>query len=250
MGETEAKTGCKGTDMLDVSTKVQEPVDRQQDVPQVQGIEGTKTVFWDEQRIARLKELIAQQLSCTEIGAILGCSKNAVVGKVRRLRKEDSTTPKLKSQNAKPWGKEEDEILIRLWEAKIEPKVIARKLNRTANSVRNHAGKLGLPSRTSMMNLGTTLTRSNINKPIIRHFRHRPIKNVKPKATGITCQWIEDDPQIDNTKCGEPTVWHTPTSSYPYGKESVYCAHHHMRAYYRIVDGEKRKTQYMLGPTK
>ena len=45
--------------------------------------------FWNEERLAELKRLFCVEGKTTqEIGAILGCSKNAVIGKVTRLRFE------------------------------------------------------------------------------------------------------------------------------------------------------------------
>lgn len=41
--------------------------------------------MWTEKNIERLKELHSQGMTFTQIGAILGCTKNAVAGKINRL---------------------------------------------------------------------------------------------------------------------------------------------------------------------
>lgn len=40
--------------------------------------------FWTDERIEQLKKLLADSLSASEIGAALGISRNAVIGKVHR----------------------------------------------------------------------------------------------------------------------------------------------------------------------
>lgn len=52
---------------------------------------------WTEQRVARLKHLHAEGLSCKQISAELGCSKNAVIGKLHRLGFSTPRPPKDKT---------------------------------------------------------------------------------------------------------------------------------------------------------
>lgn len=42
--------------------------------------------FWTDERITRLRKLwLADEMSCGEIGALLGCTRNSVIGKINRL---------------------------------------------------------------------------------------------------------------------------------------------------------------------
>ena len=42
--------------------------------------------FWTEERITRLRKLwLADEMSCAEIGQLLGTSRNSVIGKINRL---------------------------------------------------------------------------------------------------------------------------------------------------------------------
>lgn len=53
----------------------------------------TVAMAWNEQQVARLKALQADGLSCSQIGAELGCSRNAVIGKLHRLGLSASRPP-------------------------------------------------------------------------------------------------------------------------------------------------------------
>ena len=42
---------------------------------------------WTDEQVAQMKRLLKDGLSCTQVGARLGCSRNAVIGKVHRIEK-------------------------------------------------------------------------------------------------------------------------------------------------------------------
>lgn len=82
---------------------------------------------WTHQNVKILRELWRGALSTAGIGTILGCSKNAVIGKAYRLE--------LPKRNML-WTSEEIERLALLGERKIPVKDIATALNRTVPAVR------------------------------------------------------------------------------------------------------------------
>jgi GcrA cell cycle regulator len=47
--------------------------------------------FWTDERIAEMKRLLQGGLSCGRVAAILGCSRNAVIGKVHRIEYASGT---------------------------------------------------------------------------------------------------------------------------------------------------------------
>ena len=53
--------------------------------PVVPGIPGARATFWTDERVARLKELQAQNYSGRRIGAELGITRNAAMGKLARM---------------------------------------------------------------------------------------------------------------------------------------------------------------------
>lgn len=53
--------------------------------------------FWTDERIAELHRLAAEGLSAAEIGRKLGCSKNAVIGKLHRVKVRTGITPERNS---------------------------------------------------------------------------------------------------------------------------------------------------------
>lgn len=43
--------------------------------------------FWTAELVGEMKRLLKDGLSCTQVGARLGCSRNAVIGKVHRIER-------------------------------------------------------------------------------------------------------------------------------------------------------------------
>lgn len=50
--------------------------------------------FWNEYRVESLKTLYREGLSASEIGKKVGCSRNAVIGKLNRMNGYSKATPK------------------------------------------------------------------------------------------------------------------------------------------------------------
>ena len=57
---------------------------------------------WTAENIARLEQLWAEGVSTTQIGLIMGCTKNAVMGKVHRLNLTPRASPIRRNVVAKP----------------------------------------------------------------------------------------------------------------------------------------------------
>jgi len=49
--------------------------------------------FWTDEKVAALKRCIDEKLSASAIGVLLGCSRNAVIGKTRRLKRRLQSIP-------------------------------------------------------------------------------------------------------------------------------------------------------------
>lgn len=81
---------------------------------------------WTRQNVETLLELWTTRLNRAKIGTIIGCSKNAVIGKAYRLG--------LPKRNML-WTSEEIERLIFMRKQKIIFKDIAPALNRTVKAV-------------------------------------------------------------------------------------------------------------------
>lgn len=60
-----------------------------------------KEPFWTDDKIAEMRRLAAEGHSSSQMGAVLGCSRNAVIGKMHRLKFEFGFRPKA-TPRAKP----------------------------------------------------------------------------------------------------------------------------------------------------
>ena len=118
----------------------------------------------------------------------------------------------MKCHAGSPWDASLRERLSVLWEAGLSAKQIAIELGLSKNAVIGKAHRMNLESRPS---------------PIIR----RPKMPVS--GLGRTCQWIENDPTIDPTKCGQPV--RSPGESY--------CEHHHAVCWVKPTPGYKAKNE-------
>lgn len=96
---------------------------------------------WTEQRLAKLKRMHAEGKSYSEMGAELGCSRNAISGKAWRfgLRRL--------SYDVGRWTPEEDVKLRRLYASGITHKKIGEALGRSKWGIEHRINKLGLGPR-------------------------------------------------------------------------------------------------------
>lgn len=68
--------------------------------------------FWNNEKIEQVKALAAEKRSAAEIGAAVGCSRNAIIGKMRRLgiesdveicgRKRKILSPERRARSKRP----------------------------------------------------------------------------------------------------------------------------------------------------
>lgn len=75
-------------------------------------------IDWNEKRLAQLKKLWEQGLSITQIGEKMGVSRNAIAGKVHRLKlPKRSETNKAKADKATPKSRsKKQEVVVPLLE--------------------------------------------------------------------------------------------------------------------------------------
>lgn len=156
--------------------------------------------LWTIEQDDELKALYARELSCRVIGAQMGLSRNAIIGRVHRL--------KLKLRGASGNGKPAD------------PNRIKKKRIRSGQG--NHSGTVYKIVAQSTMKVvssprgGGALRLMDATTPQVKL---RCVEVVQLKLTtteidlGTQCQWIEGD---DHLHCGQPVK-----------DGSAYCVPHH-----------------------
>lgn len=113
--------------------------------------------MWTDERIAALRQAVADGLSASQIAAEMGgVTRNAVIGKAHRLGLYSSQTwgPKADSQRSQPrprkpvadWSKTELAELRRLWLEGHDTGEIARRIGRSRSAVVGRGLREGLPS--------------------------------------------------------------------------------------------------------
>lgn len=154
---------------------------------------------WTDERVELLRKLWAEGLSASQIAAQLGgVSRNAVIGKVHRL------------------------------------KLSARgRATAAARPKKAHAGgtkSASRPTRTITTSIGSTALQAQFDaEPVARHM-HRPSENVVipmsrrlvlTELTERTCKWPNGDPlSEDFSFCGNDA-----------GENAPYCTYHSRLAY-------------------
>ena len=160
---------------------------------------------WTEERVSELTRLWSTGLSASEIGKILGVSKNSVVGKAHRMKLESRPSPIKRSPDGQP------------------------RRNRVSRSRR-------IPMSDAPLQGATTASRPTIAPPpgmaaragdldpVASEVLRRSTRAVSRKAAGgrsSACLWPIGDPgDPDFHFCGAPTVPGKP-----------YCASHCAKAY-------------------
>lgn len=127
------------------------------------------TEFWTMERIDTLRTMRAANATAVQIGLALGCSKNAVLGKLDRLGLNTSAVPRV-------WTAEKDAELRRLHAEDYSFEDIGAALGLTRKAVANRAALLGLPRRPRHF-------RPNNNTcQIVSIFSTRSVTPRKPRA--------------------------------------------------------------------
>jgi len=175
---------------------------------------------WTDERVESLKKLWAEGLSASQIAAQLGgVSRNAVIGKVHRL--------KLSSRgraNAAPTRQK-----------KASP--VASSAPSAASTVRKQRTAA---SRPMMATVGATALKVQFEEEaaVFHHYREVP-NNVVPISRNLklielserTCKWPNGDPLSDDFSfCGAESGEHGP-----------YCAYHSKLAYQPAADRRRAR---------
>lgn len=100
---------------------------------------------WTAERNAELKKLWEDgALSAAGIGKILGCNRNAVIGKAHRLHLPPRGE---RWSGSRAWTAPETALLIAHWKTRFPVKVLARSIRRTVAACVAHAKHLQLPPK-------------------------------------------------------------------------------------------------------
>lgn len=178
---------------------------------------------WDSATLKKLKSLMGKGLSTSEIGKRLGMSKNAVVGKLYRLeRNNKSGADKVASKTApkksaaKPVAKKP-----------VAPAKTAKKPTKSAVRTTNKKAavkpvkKSPAPKKEKATSKSGTKKSSNLKQSLAMH--QRIIQHSLEMANLKTnqCRWPIGDPDSENFHfCGEPVFVGKP-----------YCYEHCKQAY-------------------
>lgn len=100
---------------------------------------------WNEQQVSRLRELFAKDLSASDICCDLGCSRNAVIGKIHRLGLSRPFQPSSRPRQRKGKGGEPNSSRV----ARMVARKAAASLVRTDTLPPHVAGRKQLFDLTS-----------------------------------------------------------------------------------------------------
>lgn len=103
-----------------------------------------KTI-WTDEKDARLRALWNEGVTGSQIAERMGMTKNAVIGRVHRLKLQPRVSPL--STITRPWTDEEDARLAQLYGGILNLDQIGQKLDRSPASIRYRATHLGLVSK-------------------------------------------------------------------------------------------------------
>lgn len=174
--------------------------------------------LWQPAREDELRTLWAEGASASAIGRALGCSKNAVLGKARRLG-----LPGRRAQGGKRWTAAEDARLTRMAERGFPRAAMALDIGRSPAVIAKRLAKLFLtrprPGRPTDHRPRLVLAPA----PPLSEPMEPPLPIRRPAAIvrlGQHCQFIEREPSAhDACKCGDQV----PRLGQPY------CARHAKR---------------------
>ncbi len=147
---------------------------------------------WPGDRIVQLRALWDAGYSTLRIGLIMGISKSAVIGKAHRLRLAPRPSP-IKPRDGRAPRKE---------------RTVPNGHARGTHSLPIGAGFLADMALSEL--------------PLMPACEPEP-RPQTPVDTFRTCQWIEADPRVDATMCGQPAQI-----------GSSYCPAHHERCWIRV----------------
>ncbi len=120
--------------------------------------------FWTEDRDIQILDMWRERLSTSHIARQLGCTRNAVSGRLLRLRARDGIMPY--RRRGAQYSVEEDNLIASMREQDAQVKDIATRLGRPVYSVFKRAQKLGVSTR----------------------MQHRPVRVRQESALGVVRQ--------------------------------------------------------------
>lgn len=110
--------------------------------------------FWNDERVAALRDLWGKDLRAVEIGKHLGCTKMAVIGKANRLglpmrdpRAFIIPFPKPVKGRVRTWTIERDRSLRVLWDQRVPLSEMSQTLGVTQEAIKKRAARIGLTRR-------------------------------------------------------------------------------------------------------
>jgi hypothetical protein len=191
-------------------------------------------VAWDDADVARLKSLVADRLSASQIGAILGRSRDSVISKCRSqgLTLWFQPHPRKAPKDEKiVWAPEQVALLRTLYFQGLAYSQIAQALTNqsgvlvTKSAICGKVRRLQLPERTREVPSppkGAERAPNRTSTPMIAR-----VPDVVPATARrrdqrqpLECSWIFGDGSADALMCCRPVT---------YGKP--YCPDHVRRAY-------------------
>lgn len=169
---------------------------------------------WAKQHVARLTELWNAGISASMIGQELGVSRNAVIGKVRRL-KLPWRRP-MKRSFSSIWTADKDATLRAMWNGNTCA-IIAQAIGCSRSEVARRGIRIGLPAKgRPLMEPRKRAPKPPQKKPRWITYIEAPdslnlhLMDVGPKQ----CRWPYGNSPY--TFCGQPIT-----------EESSYCGYHH-----------------------
>jgi GcrA cell cycle regulator len=174
--------------------------------------------IWTAEFTERFKALWGKK-TCLQIQKELGISKNAAIGKARRLG--------LTGNDGKSvWTDAEIARFTEMWNSGASYVAIQRELKKSKDALSNKRAKLGLNPRNSWgctknpdrFKLVEGVEKTKTPKPYV------PTRPSRYTPNDATCAWITGDVKKEHRYCGDPVFPGKP-----------FCSHHCSLAYVRVA---------------
>lgn len=192
---------------------------------------------WNPETDDKLFALRLEGLSFAQIAAVLGKTKNAVIGRYGRQKKlRDANSPDLYRVGAPPLSDEEIKRIFELRKQGLGTPAIAVQLGRSQNCILKKIKAMNgkMAARDITLTIAPSKEYKSPKREAYQSFAASggvTLMDLTPR----TCRWPVGDPRHDDFRfCGD---YAEP------GK--VYCCQHHALAYYRTLPISNSKTKEM-----
>lgn len=185
------------------------------------------TDFWTADRIETLRAMRENGATAVQIGLAVGCSKNAVLGKLDRLGFNTSAGPR-------KWTPELCERLRVLYATGVPVDEIAAALGISYKAATNQAARMRLPKRGNIFSCAFTSKgrTGSVTPRLPAPFKPRLVVTIEAPSTDLAatildvtgCRWAitpHDAPKDAHMFCNHPTELNEIT-----GKPRPYCPYH------------------------